>query len=325
MNYRKLLVIALAVFSNTAFGQSFNVSGRILDETDTSSLIGVGLTLARSSDTTEKTGTVTDVDGYFTIPNVQPGQYILSGSYVGFKRLVRNVNVTSGDVNLGTIKMEVLSTQLGNVTVQDKAIRAQQLGDTTQFNSNSYKTNPDANAEDLITKMPGITSDNEGVKVNGETVKEVLVDGKPFFGDDPNAALKNLPAEIIDKIQVFDKLSDQAQFTGFDDGSSSKSINIVTKRGRNTGQFGKVYAGYGYGEDPNTHNRYQAGGNINFFNGDRRISLIGMSNNINQQNFSIEDITGSVGASTGSNRGGQRGGSGGRGGGGRGGFGGGGD
>ena len=83
------------------------------------------------------------------------------------------------------------------------------------------------------------------LKVNGEAVKKVLVDGKPFFGDDPNTALKNLPAEVIDKIQVFDKLGDQSQFTGFDDGTAEKTINIVTKPGRNTGQFGKVYAGYG--------------------------------------------------------------------------------
>ncbi|HYD21116.1 MAG TPA: TonB-dependent receptor [Flavipsychrobacter sp.] len=299
-----LLIAAFVLAGNTVYSQSFNVSGRVIDDNDTSVLTGVPVSITSTSDTNNKTGTVTDFDGYFTIPNIQPGQYLLTITYLGYERLQRNVAVSNADVLLGTLRLKISATTLKTVNIAGTQTRAQQIGDTSQFNAGAYKTNPDANAEDLITKMPGITSDNEGVKVNGETVKEVLVDGKPFFGDDPNAALKNLPAEIIDKIQVFDKMSDQAQFTGFDDGNTSKSINIVTKRGRNAGQFGKVYAGYGYGEDPGLENRYQVGGNINFFNGDRRISIIGMSNNINLQNFSVDDITGSVGASSGQNRGG---------------------
>src|SRR5690606_23959943 len=113
-----------------------------------------------------------------------------------------------------------------------------------------------------------------------------------------NAAIKNLPAEIIDKIQIFDRQSDQSRFTGFDDGETEKTINIVTKRGKNTGQFGKVYGGYG------TDSRYAAGGNVNFFNGKQRISLIGLSNNINQQNFSSEDLLGVFESSGGRGRGG---------------------
>ena len=301
---RALLIAAFVLAGNTVYSQAFNVSGRVIDDNDTSVLTGVPVSIASTGDTNNKTGTVTDFDGYFTIPNIQPGQYLLTITYLGYERLQRNVAVSNADVLLGTLRLKISATTLKTVNIAGTQTRAQQIGDTSQFNAGAYKTNPDANAEDLITKMPGITSDNEGVKVNGETVKEVLVDGKPFFGDDPNAALKNLPAEIIDKIQVFDKMSDQAQFTGFDDGNTSKSINIVTKRGRNAGQFGKVYAGYGYGEDPGLENRYQVGGNINFFNGDRRISIIGMSNNINLQNFSVDDITGSVGASSGQNRGG---------------------
>ena len=138
----------------------------------------------------------------------------------------------------------------------------------------------------------------------GEAVKKVTVDGRDFFGDDATAALRNLPAEIIDKIQVFDKLSDQAAFTGFDDGNSTKAINIVTKAGMRNGQFGRVYAGYG------TDNRYSAGGNVSFFKKDRRLSFVGLFNNINQQNFSSEDllgVTSSGGGRTGGggNRGGQ--------------------
>ena len=158
--------------------------------------------------------------------------------------------------------------------------------------------------------MPGVTSDNTGVKVNGESVQQVYVDGKPFFGTDPTLALKNLPAEVIDKIQIFDKLSDQSTFTGFDDGTAQKTMNITTTRNKSEGTFGKIYAGDG------TDDRYIAGGSLNIFNGDQRFTLLGLSNNINQQNFSAQDILGVTGNSGGQNRGGMSGGRGNFGGGG---------
>lgn len=302
--YRALLIVAILCINTKVYSQVFNVSGQVKDNADNSVLIGVPVTIAPAGDTNQKIGIVTDYDGNFMLPNIAVGQYTLTISYIGYEKLQKNISVVDADVTVGQLKLKQSSTTLKTVNITEKQTRAQQLGDTTQFNANAYKTNPDANAEDLVTKMPGITSDANGLKVNGETVKQVYVDGKAFFGDDPNAAMKNLPAEIIDKIQVFDKMSDQSQFTGFDDGNTNKSINIITKRGKNEGQFGKVYAGYGMGQDENTKNRYQVGGSINFFKGDRRISVLGMSNNINQQNFSTEDITGSVGASSGQNRGG---------------------
>ncbi len=177
-----------------------------------------------------------------------------------------------------------------------------QKGDTSQFNAGSYKTNPDANAQDLITKMPGVTVDPASGKVQaqGEQVQRILVDGKEFFGNDPDAVLKNIPAEVIDKIQVYDRASDQAQFTGFDDGNQQKTINIVTKPQFRNGQFGRVQAGYGPQDD-----RYQVSGNINQFKGKQRLSVVAQSNNINQQNFGTEDLLGVVGNSRQSGGGGQ--------------------
>jgi hypothetical protein len=138
--------------------------------------------------------------------------------------------------------------------------------------------------------------DRQGtVTAQGETVKKVTVDGRDFFGDDATATLRNLPSEVIDKIQVFDKLSDQAQLTGFDDGNTSKSINIVTKKDMRNGNFGRIYAGYG------TDNRYSSGGNVSFFNNNQRISLVGLFNNVNQQNFSSQDL---LGVTSSGNRGG---------------------
>jgi hypothetical protein len=202
------------------------------------------------------------------------------------------------------------SKLLKEVVIEEKQIRVQQLGDTSQFNANAFKTNKDATTEDLLVKMPGVTSENGTVKVNGEEVKRILVDGKPFFGDDPRTTMQNLPADVIDKVQVFDRLSDQSLFTGFDDGNAQKTINIVTKNGMNNSKFGRFYAGYG-GPD----NRFNIGLNYNTFKGDKRFSILAMSNNINQQNFNIQDLVGAT--SSGSANSGQGGGRGGQGGGGR--------
>src|SRR5439155_13366811 len=132
---------------------------------------------------------------------------------------------------------------LNTVTINSIIPPVRQKADTLEYSANAYKVNPNANAEDLVKKMPGVTVDNGTVTAHGETVKKVTIDGRDFFGDDATAALRNMPAEIIDKIQVFDRLSDQAQFTGFDDGNTLKAINIVTKANMRHGQFGRLYAG----------------------------------------------------------------------------------
>lgn len=280
-----------------AKAQPYSIAGKVADAKDQTPLIGVTVTVAPITDTTKKTGRVTDPDGNFSIENLNAGKYLLKISYIGFGPYTRMLNMTS-NTNIGTIGLKANTSSLKNVTVTEKQKRVEQMGDTTQFNANAYKTNPDANTDDLLQKMPGVTTEQGKLKVNGEEVKQVLVDGKPFFGDDPAAAIKNLPAEVVDKIQVFDRLSEQAQFTGFDDGNAQKTINIITRSGKNNGQFGKVYAGYG------TDGRYTAGGNVNLFKSNRRISILALSNNINEQNFSTEDLVGALGSSGGQGRGG---------------------
>ena len=166
---------------------------------------------------------------------------------------------------------------------------AVQKGDTTIMKAEAFKVNPDANAEELVKKMPGITVENGTVKAHGEEIKKVLVDGKPFFGDDPSVALKNLPADVIDKIQVYNKLSDQSELTGFDDGSSSKTINIVTRRDARISQFGKFSGGTNFSD------KYLVAGNLNIFKGPRRFTFTGMSNNVNMQNFAMQDLVGNSG------------------------------
>jgi len=313
--FSNLLFLIFLFATGNVFAQTNMLSGKLLDAADNSALIGATVVIYPATDTSQKSGSVTDVDGGFVIENLSAGKYVMKAMYVGFENITQTINLTA-NTDLGNIKMKASSEQLKNVTVKEEAIRAIQSGDTTNFNANAYKTNPDASTEDLINKMPGISTQDGTLKANGEEVKQVLVDGKPFFGDDPSAAIKNLPADVVDKIQIFDKLSDQSQLTGFDDGNSQKTINIITKPGKNNGQFGKIFAGGGSRDENFTNPLYLAGGNMNYFKGATRLSVIALTNNINQQNFSTDDLLGVVNTSSGSNRGGQgRGGRGGPGGG----------
>jgi len=285
--------------------QTSNIYGKIVNDTSHAPMPAVGVTVYLP-DTSKQYSGVTDKNGVFVITNVPYGNYKVQASFIGFQTIVTSIVANKATVNVGALKMKWLPTTMKEAIVHANVIPVEQKGDTTEFNADAYKTHPDATAEELVNKMPGINSQTGSVTVNGEQVAQVLVDGEPFFGNDPTLALRNLPAEVIDKIQVFDKSSDQAQFTGVDDGQSQKTINIITKKNRRNGTFGKVYAGYG------TDGRYLAGGNMNFFNGASRFSIIGLTNNVNQQNFATEDIVGALGGGGGQGRGGQgRGGSGG--------------
>ncbi|MBO0359341.1 TonB-dependent receptor [Hymenobacter sp. BT186] len=306
MHQRFLLFFFLLITSSgvARAQQTSSISGRILDGANQSPLIGANVLVRSLAADSTKNGAAADTEGNFTVSGLKTGRYELTISFLGYQTVKRQLTLTSQPLALGTLPLSTGGVTLKGVEVVGKAAAAIQKGDTSQFNAGSYKTNPDANAQDLITKMPGVTVDPTTGKVQaqGEQVRRVLVDGKEFFGDDPDAVLKNIPAEIIDKIQVYDRASDQAQFTGFDDGNQQKTINIVTKPQFRTGKFGRVLAGYGPKDD-----RYRVSGNINSFKGKERISLVAQSNNINEQNFGSEDL---LGVSGGGGRGGRGGGGG---------------
>ena len=272
---------------NAAMPQEFRLTGSLNNMEDKSPLAGASVQLTSIRDTTKINYARSGKQGDFTFEKLSRGPFRLEVTYIGFEKLVQNVFVGGKTDNIGPVSMKPTFTNLGGVEIKGTAIRAEQKGDTTQYNAGAFKVTQDATTEDLVKKMPGITIENGTVKAHGEDVKRILVDGKQFFGDDPAVTLKNLPAEVVDKIQVFDKLSDQAAWTGFDDGSGQKTINIITRNAKNSGQFGKFSGGIG------TDKRYLLGANINFFKGQRRITLLGMSNNVNQQNFSAEDVIGS--------------------------------
>ncbi len=304
-----LLICFFKIETISAQNNTGCVSGTIKDSKTQQPVIYGAVAVLRANDTSFAGGGMSDEQGNFKIESLPLGTYILKFSLLGYQTYRTesfSLNANQPAKIIGIIKLTSSSTGLKEVTIVGVEKRVEQSGDTVAYNANGYKTHPDANAEDLVTKMPGITSANGAVTAHGENVKQVLVDGKPFFGDDPTMALKNLPAEVIDKIQVFDKLSDQSQFTGFDDGNSSKTINIITRQGKNNGLFGKIYAGYGSYDNSfeTTEGRYLVGGNLNYFNGDRRISVLELSNNVNQQNFASQDLLGLSGGGGGGGRGG---------------------
>ncbi len=308
-----LKLISVFLFGVLAFGkvhsQSITLSGRVMDKADKTILIGATVKLIAQKDSTQNSVQVTDSKGNVAFDNLSPDTYTIKISMSGYEKIQQKVKLLASNNQPVLFLLNRLSTELANVTVVAKAPPVRLKGDTTEFSADQFKVNPDATAEDLIKKLPGITVAKDGtVTTMGEQVQKVTVDGKDFFGNDATAALKNLPADIIDKIQVFDKLSDQAQLTGFDDGNSIKTVNIVTKAGIKNGQFGRVFAGIGTEGTAGGKETYNAGGNMSFFEGDRRISLVANFNNINQQNFSSQDLLGAT--SSGGGRGGGGGGNG---------------
>lgn len=301
------LPILFAYFSVYGHTQTVSIKGKLLDGDSSIALARGSVKISPLGDTSKTAIMLADSSGAFEFTNVTPGEYFLTFTYTGYDLTSRKVTVKDSTLDLGEVPMFRQQKTLNGVTVIGRTPPARQKGDTTELNASAFKVNPDATTEDLLKKAPGITVENGVVTAQGETVKKVTIDGRQFFGDDATAALKNLPAEVVDKIQVFDRMSDQAQQTGFDDGNAVKSINIVTKANMRNGQFGRIYAGYG------TDERYAAGTSMNFFSGNKRINVVGLFNNINQQNFSGEDLLGISGAA---NTGrGNRGGGGGRGGG----------
>lgn len=279
-----------------SFAQS--LSGIIKDKNTGEELVSATVQLTDAKG--DPLYTSTDLKGFFEFKKLQTGKYMLQVSYVGYKTYKKELMISASLNQKVNVEMVEDAQLLEEVSVQGRATRAEQRGDSLLYNAEAFQVMQGSSAEDLLAKMPGIVVEGGTVQAQGEQVQRVLVDGKEFFEGDINLAIKNLPSDIIASIEVFDKKSEQAEFTGFDDGEEVKTINIITKSGFRQGTFGEVSAGYG------TDERYKVNGNINFFNDDRRISLLGMSNNVNQQNFSQEDLAGVMSAgSSGKGRGGR--------------------
>ena len=293
--YVFLLLLSGLFFTTRSFSQSKvrgSVKGVLVDSLGGKQpLVNATISVRPlGSDSSEAEYTVSDKKGGFLFRGLTAGQYFVLITYEGYTHIGRNFSISdsSANVDLSTIFMQRADDLLAAAIVQRPPMGIKK--DTVEYNAGLFATKPNATAEDLIKKMPGIQVDNSGnVTAQGETVQRVLVDGKRFFSDDPKTATRNLPPDVIDKIQVFDDLSDQSKFTGFDDGNRVKTINIITKKNTRKGIFGKFVGGDGTNED------YDESLNFHVFNGNQQISLLGQANDLNKQNFTAQDIFGGAG------------------------------
>ncbi|MFC3560009.1 outer membrane beta-barrel family protein [Pedobacter jamesrossensis] len=259
-----------------------SVSGRIIQAKDKKPIDYASIAVKSLKDSSVIGSSTTNEAGKFIFKNLQPGSYRLYAAFLGLKNSNKDfiISIDKPDVNLGDISLESGSFDLQTVEIKAEVPPIVVKKDTLEFNASSFKTVENAAVEDLLKKLPGVEVDKAGaVKAQGETITKIKVDGKEFFGNDPLLATKNLPADMVDKIQIIDELSDQAQFTGVDDGTRTKIINITTRKDKKNGYFGNSSIGYG------SDDRYDVNANVNRFNKDQQMSVVAQFNNVNKQNF----------------------------------------
>lgn len=283
---KKLLLALLLVFAaiSPALSQG-NIKGRITDGED-GPLPSATAMLMNGVDSVLVGFVLTDLEGNFEFKKVLKGNYYVQVTYLQYDMLRIPVEISTGkeEVDLGKVIMTPEGTRLESVEITAEIIPVRIKGDTIEYNAAAFETRPNDNVEQLLKQLPGIEVDGDGnIKAQGETVQKVLVDGKEFFGNDPKMATKNLPANAVDKVQVFEKMSDISEFTGVDDGERTRTINLALKEDHKTGYFGNVGAGYG------TKDRFEAKTNLNRFSPKTQISVLGMGNNTNSQPFDVMD------------------------------------
>lgn len=284
------LVLSIIILPSILIAQNYSISGYIADTKD-ERLPSATVVVMSQIDSTMAGFALSANDGRFIIRDLEEGDYEVQVSYLGYEQHSQNVSLTpeNSELDLNTIVLQTSSTQITEVVVKGENIPVQVKKDTIVYNADAFKTQPNDVVEDLLRQMPGIEVEDDGTIVaQGEEVQKVTVDGKEFFGNDPKIATKNLPAKAIDKVEIFDKKSDQAEFSGIDDGERTKTMNLELKEDYKKGFFGNVEAGGGY-EEMVDETRYKTRGNINRFSKKSQISIIGNLNNINEQGFSTGD------------------------------------
>lgn len=291
---KKLYVLFfLVLVSSLVMGQKFIITGQVSD-TLSNPLPSATVMLLNPKDSSLVSFSVSDARGVFEMKNIDKGTYQVKITFVGLTPFVKNITTPANStiLDVGRLKLEPLSKQLEEVVIRGEKAPVTVKRDTIEFNAGSFKTKANATVEDLLKKLPGVEVETDGtVKAQGEQVQKVTVDGREFFGRDPKLATRNLPADAIEKVQVFDRKSDQAVFTGIDDGQLEKTINLELKEEKRKGAFGNVMGGTG------SNDRFQAKASINRFSMGKQLSFLGMGNNINEQGFSIGDFMNFTGGS----------------------------
>lgn len=280
------------------------IKGKLVDSTSKQPISDATVSVMNAKDSSLATFTLTNKTGAFEVKGLAEANYYLIISHKSYDPFSKpfTISATEKAIDLGNVFPGTSGKSLANVTISSY-VPIQVKDDTVQFNASAFKTKPNATVEDLLKKLPGVEVDKEGnVKAQGEDIQKVYVNGKEFFGNDPKLATKNLTADMVESIQVFDDMSDQAKFTKIDDGSRSKTINIQLKKDKNKGVFGRALIAGG------SNDRYEGNLSFNRFNNDRRISVLFNGNNINKQGFSFSDIISSMGGFSGFGGGGRGGG-----------------
>ena len=305
----KAFILFTLLFVSTLAYSQHNLTGKVTDKNsgELIEMATVRLFTYSKGDSTLMHGMQTDMEGKFTITNIKDGNYKLIISSVGYHEYILPITMAGKDITLRIpLKEEV--QLLAEVSVQGKAAEMTVKGDTIEYNTAAYKVSENAMVEDLLKKMNGVQVDQQGnVTVNGETITAVRIDGKKFFGDDVQSATKNIPAEMIEKIQVIDEKSETAKLTGFEDDDTEHIINLTLKADRKKGVFGKYTGGLGadmvtenegwmnyadkeYGATPterakhffNDDFRYNANIFTNMLLGESQTTILGSANNTNE-------------------------------------------
>lgn len=276
--YSVLLLLVLSV--PTALFAQHNVQGKVLDKNNEGAIEMATIRLLNQTDSALVQGLLTDAKGSFQLSKVEKGDYILEVRYMGYNNAYTNIRVEDKNLLLKNILLEENVQNLGEVEVRGMAAQMTVKGDTIEYNTAAFKVAENAVVEDLLKKLPGVVVDSDGkITVNGEEITKVRVDGKKFFDGDTQMATKNIPVDIVDKVQVIDQKSEMAQLTGFEDDNTERIINLTIKANRKKGIFGNATAGAGADIDGNL--RYDANAFVNILNGESQTALIAGANNTN--------------------------------------------
>lgn len=287
-----LLVLALFYlsFHSSAQKVSGTIKGYLQDSLSATPLGDATVSVMSLPDSSLISFTLTGSNGYFEIKNLNSGDYLVTSSYVGLRTFKKKFTISTNNQleDFGTVKLQRADRLLDEVVITEAPVKVN--GDTISYKADAFKTKPNATVEDLLKKLPGVQVERDGtVKAQGENVQKVYVDGKEFFNNDPKLATKNLSADMVDRVDVYDDMSEQAKFNGIDDGSRAKAINLKLKKDKKKGIFGKVYGGYGSDE------RYDAGVTANYFKGATQANIIAKSNNTNNVGYTLSDMMGMFG------------------------------
>jgi Outer membrane protein beta-barrel family/Carboxypeptidase regulatory-like domain len=278
-----ILIVALGL---SAKAQTQTVSGSIKDTTEKKTLTNAAVSILRAKDSILIAFSRSDSTGKFSLPVSAPGNYLIMITYPRFADYVEAITVAENkSLDMGNVQLIRKSDLLKEVIVKQKIAAIRYRGDTTEFKADSFHVSADANVEDLLKVLPGLQVNSKGeITAQGQKVEKVLVDGEEFFGDDPTMATQNLNAKSVDKVQVFDKKSDEANITGVDDGKTTKTVNLVLKEDAKKGGFGKVEAGADF------HKFYRGKVSANNFKGSKKTGVLINTNRTAENNMSWNEM-----------------------------------